>query len=103
MLYRTLLFFLLTCAVCRAQAGDSQPATSNVRGAAYPRVHADLRVTFHFKAPDAKKVQLQPGGDDNGLGKGPLDMTRGSPTVPGASPPRRRSPASTTTGSWWTG
>jgi enterochelin esterase-like enzyme len=76
MLYRTLLFFLLTCAVCRAQAGDSQPATSNVRGAAYPRVHADLRVTFHFKAPDAKKVQLQPGGDDNGLGKGPLDMTR---------------------------
>ena len=67
---------LLICAPCPAQSGDSRPAASNVRGAEYPRVHADLRVTFRMKAPEAKKVQLQPGGDDNGLGKGPIDMTR---------------------------
>jgi enterochelin esterase-like enzyme len=61
---------------CRAQAADdSQPAVSNVRGAQYPRVHADLRVTFRLKAPDARKVQLHPGGD--GLGKGDLDMVKG--------------------------
>lgn len=63
-----------------------------MRGAAYPRVHADLRVTFRFAAPNANKVQLQPGGDDNGLGKGPIDMARGQdgawtvttpPAVPG--------------------
>jgi enterochelin esterase family protein len=72
----------------------------NVRGAEYPRVHNDLRVQFRIKAPEARKVQLQPVGDDNGLGKGPIDMTRSEdgtwsvtipPTVPG----------STTTGSWW--
>jgi enterochelin esterase-like enzyme len=47
-----------------------------VPGAAYPRVHADLRVTFRVSAPNARKVQLQPGGGDNGLGKGPIDMVR---------------------------
>ena len=36
-------------------------------------------------------MQLQPGGDDNGLGKGPIDMTRGddgtwSVTTPPAVP-----------------
>jgi enterochelin esterase-like enzyme len=54
---------------------DSKPASSNVLNAQYPRVHADGRVTFRFTAPGAKKVQLQPGGADNGLGKGPIDMT----------------------------
>ncbi len=85
--------FLLICSFCCAQAGsDSQPASSNVRGAEYPRVSADLRVTFRIKAPQARQVQLQPGGDDNGLGKGPIDMIRGAdgvwtvttpPAVPG--------------------
>src|SRR3989442_7595645 len=56
---------------------EPRPATSNVRGAKYPLIHPDLRVTFQLRAPDAKKVQLQPGGADNGLGKGPIDMTRG--------------------------
>ena len=42
-------------------ADDSLPATSNVRGAQYPRVHSDLRVTFRLKAADARKVQLHPG------------------------------------------
>ncbi len=69
-----------------------QPASSNVRGAEYPRVHADGRVTFRVAAPTAQKVQIQPGGSDNGLGTGPLDMVRDAtgnwtvttaPTVPG--------------------
>jgi enterochelin esterase-like enzyme len=89
---RMALFFLLLCAIGWGQADDSVPAPSNVRGAEYPRVYPDLRVAFRIKAPEAKKVQLQPGGDDNGLGKGPIEMTRGAdgvwsvtlpPVVPG--------------------
>jgi enterochelin esterase family protein len=81
------------CCLSRAPAGDDpRPAPSNVRGAQYPRVHADLRVTFRVTAPTAHKVQVQPGGDDNGLGKGPFDLARGEggvwavttpPVVPG--------------------
>src|SRR5215472_8415936 len=79
---RALLFSLLICGFASAQPrDDSQPATSNVRGASYPRVHPDLRVTFRLKAADAKKVQLQPGGADNGLGKGPYDLQRGDDGV----------------------
>ena len=68
------------------------PASSNVRGAEYPRIHADLRVTFRLEAPSAHTVQLQPGGDANGLGAGPFDMQRDAngvwsvttpPAVPG--------------------
>lgn len=86
-----LVVFAFVSAVAFA-GDDSRPASSNVRGAEYPRVHSDLRVTFRLKAPVAKKVQVQPGGADNGLGKGPLDMTRGDdgvwavttpPAVPG--------------------
>src|SRR6478752_894769 len=80
-------------AVARAQApaDDSKPASSNVMNAQYPRVHPDGRVTFRLAAPAAQKVQLQPGGADNGLGKGPVDMTRDekgvwSVTVPPAVP-----------------
>jgi enterochelin esterase family protein len=70
---------------------DGQPATTNVRGAEYPRVHDDLTVTFRCRAPEARKVQLQPGGSDNGLGKGPFDMVRGADgvwtvTIPPAVP-----------------
>lgn len=70
---------------------DSSPAPSNVPGAGHPRVHPDLRVTFQLRAPSAQKVSLQPGGDDNGLGKGPYDMTRGEEgvwtlTTPPATP-----------------
>ena len=44
-----------------AQAEDSKPADTipaptNIRGAEYPRIHPDLRVTFRIKAPDAQKV-----------------------------------------------
>ena len=75
--YRFVIFSLLVCSSCYAQAADdSKSASSNVPGAAYPRVHADLQVTFRVSAPNAQKVQVQPGGGDNGLGKGPIDMVR---------------------------
>jgi enterochelin esterase-like enzyme len=76
----------------QARAADvSRPASSNVPGAQYPRIHDDLRVTFRIKAQDAQKVQVQPGGADNGLGKGPYDMKRSDDgfwtlTVPPAVP-----------------
>jgi enterochelin esterase-like enzyme len=92
----TLLLATATSALDKAQADkkgpttdDARPATSNVRGALYPRIHLDQRITFQFRAPDAKKVHLQ-GGD--GLGKGPFPMERGEngvwtvttpPAVPG--------------------
>jgi len=72
-------------------ADTSRPASTNVRGAQYPRVHPDGRVTFAVKAPEALKVQVQPGGADNGLGAGPCDMMRDaegtwSVTIPPAVP-----------------
>ena len=39
----------------------SRPATTNVRGAEYPRVLPDLRVIFQIKAPDARSVQIDLG------------------------------------------
>jgi enterochelin esterase-like enzyme len=90
---RLIYIAMLLASICGAQTSDdSLPAASNVRGAGYPRVHSDLRVTFRIKAPSAQKVQIQPGGDDNGLGKGPFDMVRSEdgmwtattpPAVPG--------------------
>ncbi len=66
---------LAACGLMWAQAADdSRPATSNVPGSQYPRIHSDLRVTFRVNAPEARKVQVKPGGD--GLGKGPYDMVR---------------------------
>ena len=59
-----------------AAQDDSKPAASNVLNAQYPRIYPDARVAFRITAPNAQKVQLQPGGADNGLGKGPIDMTK---------------------------
>ena len=60
-----------------AQSGDEpKPASSNILNAKYPAIHADGRVVFRYRAQTATKVQLQPGGNDNGLGRGPIDMTR---------------------------
>jgi enterochelin esterase-like enzyme len=60
---------LLACATCIAQApNEAKPASSNVPGAQYPRIHADLSVTFGLKAPEAQKVQVR-------LGK-TYDMTK---------------------------
>jgi enterochelin esterase-like enzyme len=40
---------------------DAQPASSNVPGQQYPRLHSDLRATFQLKAPGAQKVELDLG------------------------------------------
>jgi enterochelin esterase family protein len=74
---RTLLLAATACVFCWTQAAeDSKPATSNIPSAQYPRIHPDLRITFRVTAPEAKRVQSQPGGGENGLGKGPFDMVR---------------------------
>jgi enterochelin esterase-like enzyme len=41
-----------------SKPAETVPAPSNIRGKEYPRIHADLRVTFRIKAPDAKKVEF---------------------------------------------
>lgn len=55
------------------QPDDSSVPTSSVPGAASPLIHADGRVTFTLRAPQAQSLQVE-GGD--GLGKGPFPMTR---------------------------
>jgi hypothetical protein len=92
---RTVLLSMLACGLSWAQGvDDSRPAPTNVRGAEYPRVGSEYRVTFRLKAPEARKVQLMPsaGAVDDGLGKGPFDLVRGAdgvwslttpPVVPG--------------------
>jgi enterochelin esterase family protein len=44
-------------------------------------------MTFQLRAPAAQKVRVQPGGDDNGLGKGPYDMTQGEAGLWTLTPP----------------
>jgi enterochelin esterase family protein len=59
---RSLLILFLSAGMCWSQALDtSQPATTNVPGAQYPRINSDLSVQFSVKAPDAQKVQVQVG------------------------------------------
>lgn len=82
---------LVAWTVLPSIADDTKPAASNVPRAEFPRVHPDGRVTFRLKAADAKKVQLQPGGSDNGLGAKAFDMDRGDDgnwtvTTPAAVP-----------------
>jgi pimeloyl-ACP methyl ester carboxylesterase len=58
---------------------EGKPATTNVGNSGYPRVHADGRVTFRLRAPEAKKVQVF---TNYGLGaNGPWDMERGEEGV----------------------
>jgi enterochelin esterase-like enzyme len=69
MLIRTAVSVALLCGLAWSQpADDSKPATTNVMGAQYPRVHSDRRVTFRLQAPEAKKVQVRLGNT--------YDMTR---------------------------
>jgi enterochelin esterase-like enzyme len=42
----------------RPHFAESVPASSNVRGAEYPRILPDRRIVFRIKAPDAKKVEF---------------------------------------------
>jgi hypothetical protein len=56
-----LLPLLLAAAPHQAEGSkpaDTSPAPSNIRGAEYPRIHADLRVTFRIKAPNAQKIEF---------------------------------------------
>ena len=58
-LLAALLPLLLAAPSGRAQDSkpdDTVPASTNVQGAQYPRIHPDLRVSFRIKAPDAQKV-----------------------------------------------
>ncbi|HLX61986.1 MAG TPA: alpha/beta hydrolase-fold protein [Planctomycetota bacterium] len=76
--------------VSEASVDDSKPAPTNVNNSPYPRIHSDFRVTFRYKAPDAKSVQVV---GNFGLGTGgPWNMERGDdgvwavttpPVVPG--------------------
>ncbi|MBN1832553.1 MAG: esterase [Deltaproteobacteria bacterium] len=62
------LIVLLVSGTCFAQTGQvsvsskltgkAHPSPYNLYNAQYPRVEADSRVTFHFNAPDAQKVQV---------------------------------------------
>lgn len=57
--FAALLTLLLATATGRAddaQRDDGLPAPSNIRGAAYPRIDSENRVTFRIRAPDAQKV-----------------------------------------------
>jgi enterochelin esterase family protein len=56
------VLLILICGVCWSQApDDSKPASTNVVGSEYPRVHSDLSVSFRLYAPEAKLVQVQLG------------------------------------------
>jgi enterochelin esterase family protein len=49
---------------------SAHPSPYNFAGAQYPRIEADNRVTFHFTAPNAQKVQVS-------IVNVPFDMVRG--------------------------
>lgn len=57
-----------------APAIAAHPSPLNIPGAQFPRIEADSRVTFHFKAPDAQKVQVS-------INNKPFDMTKGDDGV----------------------
>jgi len=72
-----------------ARAANPAPAPGNVGGSEYPRIGSDQTVTFRFKAPEAKRVQLRGG---TGLVRDSLDFSRAEdgvwtlttpPAVPG--------------------
>lgn len=82
--FAILLIAMLVSAVCLAQtgqvsvssklAGTAHPSPYNLYGAQYPRIEADSRVTFQFKAPDAQKVQVA-------IANIPYDMVKGDDGV----------------------
>jgi len=69
-------------APANAPPGTAHPNPLNVYGAQYPRIEADNRVTFHFNAPNAQKVQvgLVTPGQGN-LNPIPVDMVKGDDGV----------------------
>ena len=57
-----------------AAAIPAHPSPLNFPGVQFPRIEEDSRVTFHFKAPDAQKVQVS-------IANVPFDMTKGDDGV----------------------
>ena len=55
------LFAAGLCGAADEDAADSVPASTNVRGAKYPRISPDLRATLRVKAPNAQKVEFDLG------------------------------------------
>ena len=65
-----------------ATAVPSHPNPYNVYGAQYPRIEEDNRVTFHFTAPNAQKVQVALVTSGQGsLSPLPYDMIKGADGV----------------------
>ncbi len=65
----SLLSLFLAAAPSQAEGSnpaDSVPAPTNIRGAEYPRIHSDLKVTFRMRAPTAQKVEFGFFGFDGG-------------------------------------
>jgi enterochelin esterase-like enzyme len=78
---------LLLVASQDSKPPEGKPASTNIRGAEYPRILDDLRVTFRIKAPDAQKVEFgffdntrYPATKDN---DGFWTATTTNPVVPG--------------------
>jgi enterochelin esterase-like enzyme len=58
-------------AAAGAPAMSAHPSPYNFAGVQYPRIEADNRVTFHFTAPNAQKVQVS-------IVNAPFDMEKGA-------------------------
>ena len=61
-------------AAAGASSNLAHPSPYNFPGVQYPRIEADNRVTFHFNAPNAQKVQVS-------IVNVPFDMEKGSDGV----------------------
>ena len=65
-----------------APAVPAHPSPYNFPGVQYPRIEADSRVTFHFNAPTAQKVQVAlVTSGSNSLNPLPYDMVKGDDGV----------------------
>ena len=65
-----------------APAVPAHPSPYNFPGVQYPRIEADSRVTFHFNAPNAQKVQVAlVTSGSNSLQPLPFDMVKGDDGV----------------------
>jgi enterochelin esterase-like enzyme len=65
-----------------APAVPAHPSPYNFPGVQYPRIEADSRVTFHFNAPNAQKVQVALVTSGQGsLQPLPFDMVKGDDGV----------------------
>ena len=68
---RIAFFVMLICGACSAQGQSHLPST-NIPGAEYPRLNADLSASFRVQADHAQKVQLL-----MELGQSAYDMAKG--------------------------